>query len=87
MNESTIELALQTIFQKSCFVCDSACRSCHGRGTSIDVCDCLHVRFGNVCQLNCPSGYYVDLESTCQECHPECDVCYGPRNDTCHTCK
>lgn len=63
-----------------CMPCHEECESvCTGPGA--EHCKiCKHVRDGNVCAPECPSGKYND-SGECKPCHSNCvNGCYGPEN-------
>ncbi|XP_064612387.1 proprotein convertase subtilisin/kexin type 5-like [Liolophura sinensis] len=40
-----------------------------------------------VCMTGCPKGYFEGYNRLCVECHHDCDVCFGPSNTDCSSCR
>jgi hypothetical protein len=62
--------------------CGPLCQECK----IIDINHCTICRPGVILfqsSCNCPDGMYKDNLSTCQSCHVECPVCWGPESDMC----
>nr|XP_006813566.1 PREDICTED: receptor tyrosine-protein kinase erbB-4-like [Saccoglossus kowalevskii] len=70
-----------------CQACHEECLSCNDKGP-YSCTKCVHVRYSNVCMLDCPPGYFADDQKICQMCNEECkEGCSGSDPTDCNDCK
>ena len=80
---------------KRCLLCHEECDGCNG-GSQQDCIACKNVknflgdggRFECLASGSCPTNTFENvINSTCDECHPNCAECIGTSFENCTRCK
>ncbi|MCI4381190.1 hypothetical protein PGIGA_G00248710 [Pangasianodon gigas] len=76
-----------------CEPCHHECRTCGGPYyNDCDSCeDDMRLLDGKCVSMNkavhCDPLHFLNEQGECEQCHPTCKLCWGPRDDECNTCK
>jgi proprotein convertase subtilisin/kexin type 5 len=76
---------------KICIVCHPSCYSCtaeNDSGTCTSCSDTDHVlTMSSTCESQCEElDQFADSSKECQQCHSDCETCFGPLNSECLKC-
>jgi len=80
--EGTYVVYNETLGFFNCTECHPQCKNCNG-DSNLNCTSCvspyklLETEQKCIATLECPPGYYQDINKNCWPCHPYCSVCYG----------